>query len=130
MGIEIRFVGGPADGRSVGFSGEEPPWVYRVPLPPSLSELLASPMDFRPAPIPVVEYEQLREGSWPRRADDGAYLYQHRPAPVSPDERRRLARARREARAAKARREAELDAAWRAIREERPHFPEDRRDAF
>lgn len=129
MSISIRFVGGPADGRTCSIPDERLPPLYLIPAVPPLSDFLASP-DADPAPIPVVEYEPVREGGWPRRADDGAYLYRHRVPPVSPEERARLGQARRVAQAVRERREAELDETWREIRKERPHLPEDRRDLF
>lgn len=127
MSIAIRFVGGPADGRTMTFAADSPSPRYVVPMPEPLSALLANP---EPAPLRVAEYEPLREGGWPRRADDGAYLYGHRPAPVLAEERQALEEARQKAQAAEEARAADLDAAWREIREVRPHFPEDRRDLF
>lgn len=128
MSNEIRFVGGPADGRTITASGDEPPWLYRIPLPTSIADLLAAPLEV--GPIPVAEYEPVLSDGWPSRAGDGAYLYRHRAAPVPPEERARLEQARREARAAEAARAAELDETWREIREQRPHFPADWRDLF
>ncbi|MGW2116036.1 hypothetical protein [Streptomyces zhihengii] len=126
MSIEIRFVGGPADGRTYAIPDEVPPPLYLIPIAPPLSALFAGALD--PLPIQKAEYEPLRENGWPRRADDGAYLYQHRAVRLSSKEREALERARREARAGEERRAAEADAAWREIRPERPHFPADWRD--
>jgi hypothetical protein len=89
--------------------------------------LLAAP---EPSLTQAAEYEPLREDGWARRADDGAYLYRHRPAPVSPEERRALEQAREEARLAEERRSAELREAWEEIRKERPGYPGDWRDLF
>lgn len=128
MSIEIRFVGGPADGRTYAIPDEEPPPLYLIPVAPPLSSLFAAPSE--PTPTRAAEYELLRQDGWPRRADDGAYLYQHRAAPLTPEERDALERARYEARAAEERRTAETDAAWQEIRKERPHYPADWRDLF
>ncbi|WP_405848210.1 hypothetical protein OG211_12550 [Streptomyces niveus] len=129
MSIEIRLVGGPADGRSITIPDAEPPGLYRIPMPPPLAEWLATP-DVEPAPIATADYEPLLGNGWPRRADDGAYLYGHRAPKASPESRGAVENARREARAAEEKRAAELDAAWREIREQRPHFPADHRDLF
>jgi hypothetical protein len=121
-------VGGPADGRTLAIPDNRPPFRYLIPLPPSLAELVANPLGA--APVRTAEYEPLLDGGWPRRADDGVYLYGHRAAPATAEERRALEDARREARAAEEEREADMDKAWREIRRERPHFPGDWRDAF
>lgn len=126
--MRIRFVGGPADGRTLTIPDDQPPPIYLVPIVPPVSALLASPLESEQ--LRAAEYEPQLQDGWPCRADDDAYLYVHRAAPVSPEERARLERARRDAQASRERREAELDAAWREIRKERPHFPEDRRDLF
>lgn len=128
MSIEIRFVGGPADGRTFAIPDETPPWLYFIPLAPSLADLLSSSLE--PSPIQKAEYEPRLERGRPYRADDGAYLYDHRTMPLTPEQRTALAEGRREAEAAEERRAAELDAAWREVRKERPDFPEDWRDAF
>ncbi|MEV0220930.1 hypothetical protein [Streptomyces sp. NPDC050704] len=128
MSIEIRFVGGPADGRTLTIPADEPPWRYFIPLVPSLADLMADP--FEPSPTQQAEYEPQFDGGRFRVADDGAYLYRHRAAPLTPEERDALARGRAEVRAAEERRAAELDASWREIRKERPDYPEDWRDAF
>lgn len=129
MSVRIRFVGGPADGRSFTLPDEHPPPLYLVALPRPLPELLAEPAG-PPAftPIPAAEYEPLRENGWLRRADDGTYLYGQRVAPVTPEARRATELRRREAWATEEKRAAELEETWRAIRKERPHFPEDWRD--
>jgi hypothetical protein len=124
--IEIRLVGGPADGRTLAIPDAAPPPLYLIPLAPSLADLLSSSLE--PSPIRTAEYEPFRENGWPRRADDGAYLYRHRVTPPTPEERQRTDAARREAREAEARRQAETDAAWQEIRKERPGYPEDWRD--
>jgi hypothetical protein len=129
VSIEIRFVGGPADGRTFAIPDDVPPPLYLIPLAPSISELFPSGR-VEPSPIQKAEYEPLWEHGWPRRADDGAYLYQHRAAPLSSEERDALERARREARAVEERRDAETDAAWQEIRRERPGYPADWRDLF
>jgi hypothetical protein len=49
MGITIRFVGGPADGRTYEIPDENPPPLYLIPVAPSLSELFASSLE--PSPI-------------------------------------------------------------------------------
>jgi hypothetical protein len=128
VGIAIRLVGGPADGRSFPIPDEQPPPLYLIPTPPPLAALLAGP--FEPAVTSAAEYEPLRDSGWPRRADDGAYLYGHRPAPVTAEERRALEDARREKQAAEEKRAAELDETWDEIRKERPGFPADWRDLF
>lgn len=128
MSIEIRFVGGPADGRTYAIPDDAPPPLYLIPLAPPISELFTSPLE--PTPIQKAEYEPLRENGWPRRADDGAYLYQHRAVPPTPEERDAVDRARREMRATEERRDAETDAAWQEIRRERPGYPADWRDLF
>lgn len=127
MSIEIRFVGGPADGRAYEIPDAVPPPLYLIPLAPPLSELFPNGR-VEPSPIQKAEYEPLRENGLPRRADDGAYLYQHRAAPLSAEEREALAGEREERRMAEARRNAELDETWQEIRRERPHYPESRRD--
>ena len=130
MSIEIRFVGGPADGQTFAIIDEVPPPRYLIPLAPSLADLLTDPSELTPKSmsIPVAEYEPLYENGWPSRAGDGACLYRHRVSPVSLEERVRLEQARRDARVARERREAELEETWREIRRERPHYPADWRD--
>lgn len=127
MGIEIRFVGGPADGRTLTIPDDSPPPLYLIPEAKPLAALFADP---GPSITRAAEYEPLREDGWPRREDDGAYLYAHRPAAVTPEERRALEQTRQEAKAADERRTAETDAAWREVRKERPDFPGDWRDLF
>ncbi|MGQ5576351.1 hypothetical protein [Streptomyces sp. ECR3.8] len=128
MSIEIRFVGGPADGRTYAIPDETPPLLYLIPVAPSIADLVSSALV--PAPTRTVEYEPLWENGWPRRADDGAYLYQHRAVPLTPEERDALERSRREVQAVEERRDAETDAAWQEIRKERPGYPADWRDLF
>ncbi|MER7053520.1 hypothetical protein [Streptomyces sp. NPDC000351] len=122
MSIEIRFVGGPADGRTYAIPDTAPPPLYLIPLAPPLRELFSSSLE--PTPLQKAEYEPLRENGRPRRAGDGSYLYQHRAAPLTAEEREALARERAERRVAKAQRDAELDETWQEIRRERPHYPE------
>jgi hypothetical protein len=124
----IRFVGGPADGRTLEIPDEAPPPLYLIPLAPPLSELFASSLE--PSPMQKAEYEPLRQNGRPRTGDDGAYLYKHRAAPLTAEERDALALERAEVRAAEERRTAELDEAWQEIRRERPHYPESWRDLF
>lgn len=126
MSITIRFVGGPADGRTLEIPDASPPPLYLIPLAPPLAELLT--ISLEPSPIRTAEYEPQVERGMLRVADDGAYLYRHRAAPLTPEERDALARGRAEARAAEERRTADLDETWREIRRERPHYPEDWRD--
>ncbi|MEU0590030.1 hypothetical protein [Streptomyces ardesiacus] len=127
MSIEIRFVGGPADGRTYAIPDAPPPPLYLISLAPPLSELFPSGR-VEPSPIQKAEYEPLRVYGLPRRADDGAYLYQHRAAPLTADEREALARRRAERQAVEEQRRAELDETWQEIRRERPHYPESWRD--
>ncbi|MFD9276956.1 hypothetical protein ACFWD7_06635 [Streptomyces mirabilis] len=126
MDITIRFVGGPADGRTLAIPDASPPPLYLIPLAPSIAELMNASLD--PSPIQKAEYEPQFEGGLFRVAGDGAYLYRHRAAPLTPEKRDALARKREEARAAEARRAAELDETWQEIRRERPGYPEDWRD--
>ncbi|MFF9118223.1 hypothetical protein ACF09Y_21935 [Streptomyces massasporeus] len=126
MSIEIRFVGGPADGRTYAIPDDAPPPLYLIPLAHPIGELFASSLE--PSPMQKAEYEPVWENGWPRRADDGAYLYQHRAAPLTAEDRDALARDRAEVRAAEERRATELDEAWQEIRRERPHYPESWRD--
>jgi hypothetical protein len=119
-------LGGPADGRTYAIPDAVPPPLYLIPLAPPISELFASSLE--PTPTRAAEYEPLRENGRPRIADDGAYLYKHRAAPLTAEERDVLARERVKVRAAEERRTAELDEAWREIRRERPHYPESWRD--
>lgn len=128
MTVTIRFVGGPADGRTLEIPDASPPPLYFIPLAPSITELMD--VSLEAAPIRKAEYEPQFERGLFRVADDGAYLYRHRAAPLTPEERDALTRGRVEARAAEERRAAELDKAWQAIRRERPHYPENWRDAF
>jgi hypothetical protein len=128
VSTKIRFVGGPADGRTLEIPDQSPPPLYFVPLAPSIADLMSSSLE--PSPIQKAEYEPQLERGRPCRADDGAYLYRHRAAPLTPEERAALAESRREARAAEERRTAETDRAWRDVRKERPDFPEDWRDLF
>lgn len=128
MSIAIRFVGGPADGRTMPVSGLEPPPLYVVPNPPPLAEALAGPIDV--APIPTAEYVPILERGEYQRTRDGVFLYRHRAASPTVDERRKLEEKRREAREAEERRAEELDDAWREIRKERPGYPESWRDLF
>ncbi|MET9813123.1 helix-turn-helix transcriptional regulator [Streptomyces sp. NPDC006355] len=121
----IRFVGGPADGQTIKIPGT-PPLLYLIPLAPPAGELFADSPE--PTSVQKAEYEPIRQNDRPCIQDDGTYLYQHRAAPLTADERRRLEDARREARAAEERRGGELDEAWREIRRERPHYPESWRD--
>lgn len=126
MRIEIRFVGGPADGHTFAIPDAVPPPLYLIPLAPPLRELFSSSLE--PSPIQKAEYEPVREQGLPRRADDGVYLYQHRTAPLTAEEGEALAREREEHRAAETQRRAELDETWQEIRRERPHCPESWRD--
>lgn len=126
MSIEIRFVGGPADGRTYAIPDDAPPLLYLIPLAPPIGELFARSLEV--SPLQTAEYEPVWENGWPRRADDGAYLYQHRAAPLTAEDRDALARDRAEVRAAEERRATELDEAWQEIRRERPHYPESWRD--
>ncbi|WP_327655714.1 hypothetical protein [Streptomyces sp. NBC_00483] len=128
MTVRISFVGGPADGRTYEMPDETPQPLYLFPVSPPLAELFNASAE--PEPTKHAEYESLRDGGWPRRADDGAYLYGHRAAPVTPEARRAVDEARHAAQAAEERRTAETDAAWREIRKERPHYPEDWRDLW
>ena len=128
MSIEIRFVGGPADGRTFAIPDVAPPPLYLIPLAPSIAELMADSAE--PTLTRTAEYEPQFESGLFRVADDGAYLYRHRTAPLTVEQRAALADARREAKAAEGRRVAELDENWRKVREERPDFPEDWRDLF
>ena len=128
MSIMIRFVGGPADSRTLEIPDVSPPPLYFIPLAPSITELMD--VSLEPTPIRKAEYEPQFEGGLFRVADDGAYLYRHRAAPLTPEERDALARGRAEARAAEERRAAELDEAWQEIRNERPGYPADWRDLF
>lgn len=128
MSIQIRLVGGPADGRTLTASGDEPPPRYLIPIVPPLSDLLTGSLE--PMLTQSEEYEPLREGGWPRRDDDGTYLYEHRPAPVTAEQRAATEQARREAQAAEAAWDAGTDSAWQEIRKERPGYPEDWRDLF
>lgn len=128
MTIEIRLVGGPADGRTFAIPDERPPWLYFIPLEPSIADLMSAPLE--PSHLLKAEYEPQFENGLFRVADDGTYLYRHRAAPLSAEQRATLAEARREAKAAEERRAAEMDENWRKVREERPDFPEDWRDLF
>lgn len=127
MSGTIRLVGGPADGRTLTISDPSPPLRYLIPLVPAVTELVTSS---EPAPVRTAEYEPQFEGGMFCVAEDGAYLYRHRAAPLSPHERDALARKREESHAAEARRDAERDEAWQEIRKERPGYPEDWRDLF
>lgn len=126
MGVTIRFLGGPADGRTYEIPNDVPPPLYLIPISPPLAELFNASVD--PTPTKHAEYEPSRENGWPRRADDGALLYQYRVPPVTPEERTRLERDRRAAEERERVRQAELDEGWRQIREQRPHYPESWRD--
>lgn len=126
MPVTIRFVGGPADGRTYAIPDASPPPLYLIPLAPSVGELFSS----EPTPTRTAEYEPIWKNGRPSLADDGAYLYQHRVAPLTADEREALVRRRQEVRAAEERRNAELDEAWREVHRERPGFPESWRDLF
>lgn len=128
MTVTIRFVGGPADGRTMAIPDQTPPPLYLIPPPPTITDLLA--VSISPEPMRAAEYEPLRDAFGPRLADDGAYLYGHKAKPLTPEERRSLERARREEREAEERRAAETDEAWREIRRERPNYPADWRDLF
>ncbi|MGW5173084.1 hypothetical protein ACWERY_01795 [Streptomyces sp. NPDC004082] len=128
MTVTIRFVGGPADGRTLEIPDTSPPPLYFIPLVPSVAELLDASLD--PCPIRKAEYEPQFDDGLFRVADDGAYLYRHRTAPLSADERDALARGRAEVRAAEEQRATRLDEAWQEIRKERPRYPEDWRDLF
>ncbi|WP_338699172.1 hypothetical protein V2W30_22590 [Streptomyces sp. Q6] len=127
MTITIRLVGGPDDGRTMTIMDNEPPPLYLIPQPPPLTDLWADPLA-PPAPIPVAQYELMHENGWPRREDDGTYLYGHRPTPAAPGARHALEESRRAAQTAEEQRTAELDATWSEIRKERPQYPEDWRE--
>ncbi|GAQ52089.1 hypothetical protein [Streptomyces acidiscabies] len=73
MGITIRLVGGPADGRTYKISDPGPPPLYEVVVDVDWPEFLSAT-----ARIPRLDYEPIFDHGWPRRADDGAYLYQLR----------------------------------------------------
>lgn len=123
MSIAIRFMGGPADGHSHVVSGDEPPLLYLVPAPWSVTVLCSSPAELAPEVSRASEYEPLYDhgGLW--RAPDGAYVYRYR---VTPEQREALRQARAEAEAKEQARQEELDAAWQEIRMERPWYPEER----
>lgn len=85
MSIAITFAGGPADGRLMAIPDDRPPLMYRIPLTPSITDLFRiDPLSDDFAPMPIAEYEPLRENGWPRRNDDGAYLYGYRGTPAPP----------------------------------------------
>jgi hypothetical protein len=126
VSIAIRFVGGPADGRTLTISGDQPPPLYLIPKAQPIADLVAS--SFEPTPTQADEYEPLRQNGWPRRTDDGAYLYGYRATPATAEQRRTVEAARHEAQVAEAERAALLDETWREIRRERPHYPENWRD--
>lgn len=128
MTVTIRFVSGPADGRTLVIPDASPPPLYFILLAPSITELMD--VSLEAAPIREAEYEPQFEDGLFRVADDGAYLYRNRVAPLTPEERDALARGRAEVRAAEERRTAELDEAWREMRRERPGYPADWRDLF
>lgn len=126
--ITIRFMGGPADGRTLAIPDASPPPLYLIPLAPTAAELMDISQE--PSPIRKADYEpHIKDGLF-LVADDGAYLYRHRAAPLTPEERDALARGRAKNRAAEEQRTAMLDETWQEIRKERPHYPEDWRDAF
>jgi hypothetical protein len=129
VNIAISFVGGPADGETKTIPNLEPPPLYLIPIVPSLTEMLAS-LDVAPAPTPTAEYVPIYEGGHHKRTFNGVFLYRYRVVPPTSEGRQALEEKRRAARAAEARRTAELEATWREIREQRPHFPEDWRDLF
>jgi hypothetical protein len=124
--VTIRFVGGPADGQTLAIPDASPPPLYLVPLAPSVRELFDASL--KPSPIQKAEYEPQMEGGLFCVADDGAYLYQHRAAPLTVEQREALARERARVREAEERRTTELDEAWEEIRRDRPDYPEDWRD--
>lgn len=126
MNVTIRFVGGPADGQTLAVPDTSPPLLYLIPLAPSIAELMDTSVE--PSPIKKAEYEPQFEGGLFRVAEDGAYLYRCRAAPLTPEERDDLARRRAGVRAAEERRAAELDETWQEIRQERPDYPADWRD--
>lgn len=126
MTLTVRFLGGPADGRTLAIPDVSPPPRYLIPLAPSITELMD--VSLEPGLTQTAEYEPQFEGGLFRVVDDGAYLYRHRAAPLASEERDALARKRAEAQAAEERRAAELDETWREIRRERPQYPEDWRD--
>lgn len=128
MSIEIRLVGGPADGRTYAIPDASPPPIYFIALAPSLTELLSASLE--PTPVQKAEYEPQFENGLFRVAEDGAYLYRHRAAPLTPEQRAALADGRQEAKAAEERRAAEMDENWQEIRRQRPDYPEDWRDLF
>lgn len=128
MSRTIRFVGGPADGQTTAIPDASPPPLYFIPLATSIAELMDASLD--PGPIRKAEYEpQFSDGRF-QVGDDGAYLYRHRVAPLTPQERDALARKREASRLAEERRAAERDKIWQEIRQERPDYPEDWRDLF
>ncbi|MFI5649869.1 hypothetical protein ACIA71_01450 [Streptomyces anulatus] len=126
MSITISLRGGPDDGRTFTIPDAEPPWIYLIPTVPPLADILTDTIT--PPVSQSTEYELLYQQGWPRRDDDGAFLYQHRAPAQSPEQRSPLGRVRAEARLAEQQRAAGLDAAWQEIRRERPHFPVDWRD--
>lgn len=128
MTVTIRFVGGPADGRTLEIPDTSPPPLYLIPLAPTMAELMD--VSLEADPIRKAEYEPQFERGLFRIAGDGAYLYRHRAAPLTAEEREALARGRAETRAKEKRRAARMDEAWREIRKERPNYPEDWRDIF
>src|SRR5262245_43737639 len=105
MTLTIRFVGGPADGRTLAIPDTSPPPLFLVPLAPSIAELMDSMLEA--GPINTAEYEPQFTGGLYEITDHGAYLYRHRAVPLTAEQRDALARGREEARAAKARRAAE-----------------------
>lgn len=128
MSTTIRFVGGPADGRTFAIPDASPPPLYLIPQEPSVADLFSA-STLEPA-LRAAEYEPLWENGWPRLADDGAYLYTYRTPPVTSEQRDALEQARCETREREDALDAETDAAWREIRKERPGYPADWRDLF
>ncbi|MFE2045720.1 hypothetical protein ACFXAZ_33355 [Streptomyces sp. NPDC059477] len=126
MTITIQFIRGPADGRTLTIPDDEPPPLYLIAVTPPVTDLLADSLDV--SLVEKAEYEPLLELGWPRRVDDGAFLYRHRPAPVTQDKRTALDQSRRASKEAEQWRTAETDAAWQEIREVRPDYPESWRD--
>jgi hypothetical protein len=92
-GIEIELVGGPADGRILAIRNDQPPPLYRIPIPsgplPGFFLHPGEDPDYMPS-LTAAEYEPIRENGWPSRTDDGTYRYQYRgtPQPPHPGQRR------------------------------------------
>jgi hypothetical protein len=79
VSIHLDLIGGPADGQSFAVPDDQPPYLWRVPIPAPIADLFR---DLSELVMPrVAEYEPLLEGGWRSITDEGHHRYRYRGTP-------------------------------------------------